>query len=74
MVDCDQRGRGAAAMTNFLNSEYIKSKQRQQTDTFWKVKRVCLEDVKSVNGMGTFSQVCSLTDKASFGIKMAEGA
>lgn len=27
-----------------------------------------------VNGMGTFRQVCSLTDKASFGIKMAEGA
>lgn len=37
----------------------------------WKIWNT---DVKSVNGMGSFSQVCSLTDKVSFGIKMAEGA
>lgn len=35
MVDGDQRGRGAAVMTYFLSSEYIKSKERQRTDTFW---------------------------------------
>lgn len=52
MVDCDQRGRGAAGMTYFLSGEYIKSKERQHTDTFWKVDEfVYMDIVKSINEM-----------------------
>lgn len=53
IVDCDQGGRGAAAITYFLSSEYIKSKEGQQTDTFWKVEEFVYmdKDVKAITEM-----------------------